>query len=153
MIENTLENKAKFFALYLNRKKCIIRQGYINRDNIEPNGVDEYDSLELKHLSSITDEDAIEVAKIRFHYEKYDEFEVSVKDVPFYKSVHVCTEKFHDTLYMPHDANDLESNVCDMHGSITHIVDYLRSRGYLLPWMGLKPDEIIDYGWVKLKKY
>lgn len=30
-------------------------------------------------------------------------------------------------------------------------VDYLRSRGYLLPYMGLTTDEIINAGWAKIK--
>jgi hypothetical protein len=29
--------------------------------------------------------------------------------------------------------------------------DYLRSKGYALPWMGLSVDELVEYGWVKLK--
>ncbi|MDV3751168.1 hypothetical protein CMU19_07195 [Elizabethkingia anophelis] len=31
-------------------------------------------------------------------------------------------------------------------------VDFLRSKGYVLPWMGLSIDDLIKYGWVKLKK-
>ena len=29
-------------------------------------------------------------------------------------------------------------------------VDYLRSKGYALPWMGLSVDEMIEVGWIKL---
>ena len=28
--------------------------------------------------------------------------------------------------------------------------DYLRSRGYALPWMGLSVDEMVESGWIKL---
>lgn len=28
--------------------------------------------------------------------------------------------------------------------------DYLRSRGYALPWMGLSVDEMVEAGWIKL---
>ncbi|MCT4253683.1 hypothetical protein HZP34_02925 [Elizabethkingia anophelis] len=30
--------------------------------------------------------------------------------------------------------------------------DFLRSKGYALPWMGLSVDKQIEYGWVKLKE-
>jgi len=30
-------------------------------------------------------------------------------------------------------------------------IDYLRSKGYALPWMGLSVEELVDAGWVKLK--
>ena len=30
--------------------------------------------------------------------------------------------------------------------------DYLRSRGYLLPWMGLSCEELIEAGWAKYKE-
>lgn len=29
-------------------------------------------------------------------------------------------------------------------------VDYLRSKGYALPWMGLSVEEMIQAGWIKL---
>jgi hypothetical protein len=29
-------------------------------------------------------------------------------------------------------------------------VDYLRSKGYALPWMGLSVDEMVEAGWIKL---
>ena len=28
--------------------------------------------------------------------------------------------------------------------------DYLRSKGYALPWMGLSVEEMVDAGWIKL---
>jgi hypothetical protein len=30
--------------------------------------------------------------------------------------------------------------------------DLLRSKGYALPWMGLSVDELVEYGWIKLKE-
>ena len=29
-------------------------------------------------------------------------------------------------------------------------VDYLRSKGYALPWMGLSVEEMVEAGWIKL---
>lgn len=130
MIENTLENKAKFFALYLNRKECIIRQGYINRDNVKPNGVDEYDSLELKHLSSITDEDAIEVKKIA---SSEKDVEILFNTISREKALFECK---YTTQYNKH----------------YEVVDYLRSRGYALPYRGASIETMVEWRWIKLKE-
>lgn len=32
-----------------------------------------------------------------------------------------------------------------------HRADYLRSKGYALPWMGLSVEDLVSYGWVKIK--
>lgn len=32
------------------------------------------------------------------------------------------------------------------------VFDYLRSKGYLLPWMGLSCEELIEAGWAKYKE-
>jgi len=31
-------------------------------------------------------------------------------------------------------------------------VDFLRSKGYALPFMGLSVDELVNYGWIKFKQ-
>ena len=37
----------------------------------------------------------------------------------------------------------------------THVcvmnIDYLRSKGYALPWLGLSVEEMIEAGWIKIK--
>ena len=33
-----------------------------------------------------------------------------------------------------------------------HVFDYLRSKGYALPWMDLLVEDLVEYGWVKLKE-
>jgi hypothetical protein len=30
--------------------------------------------------------------------------------------------------------------------------DYLRSKGYALPWMDLSVEDLVEYGWIKLKE-
>ncbi|MDV3490968.1 hypothetical protein CMV03_07160 [Elizabethkingia anophelis] len=35
--------------------------------------------------------------------------------------------------------------------TVSRIIDYLRSRGYALPWMEISVQKLIEYGWVKLK--
>lgn len=58
-MENTIENKAKFFAKYLNQKVLLIRGDlfkltflFLDKDDVQRN------KLSLKPLSSLSDEDA-----------------------------------------------------------------------------------------------
>ena len=39
-----------------------------------------------------------------------------------------------------------------MIGKETSDADYLRSKSYALPWMDLSVEDLIEYGWVKLKE-
>jgi len=126
-MENTLENKSKFFALYwgqmvginsswsANQGRFIVNQfsiGHLGNSNI---------LLELKPLSSISEGDALEVSKLCVHGDN--------KRVDNIKSW---------------------ARIYAMQSSL--INDYLRSKGYALPWMGLSVEKQIEYGWVKLEK-
>lgn len=39
-----------------------------------------------------------------------------------------------------------------MIGKETSDSDYLRSKGYVLPYMDLSVEDLIEYNWVKLKE-
>jgi glycogen debranching enzyme len=39
-----------------------------------------------------------------------------------------------------------------MIGQYTIDADYLRSKGYALPWMDLSVEDLVEYGWIKLKE-
>lgn len=78
--------------------------------------------LILTSLSAITDEDAIEVG---------------------------FNDKEHYALWVK-AYGKLDSEKMLFEKPIN--VDFLRSRGYALPWMGLTVDELIAAGWVKLKE-
>lgn len=118
--ENTLENKAKFFAQYWLQR--VLR---IPSDNIMPYTLqhpylsdifmdnDKGYYLELTPLSQITDEDA-----------KHLRYPDSLSATTTYK-------------------NSI--------GRTTEESDYLRSKGYILPFLDLSVEDLISYGWVKLK--
>lgn len=122
-MENTIENKAKFFAQYFDQ--------YVHCNNRIPDepfwvtGVtmqelSENDFIRLTSLSDITDEDAAEL-----------DFFGALN----FKS---CVESY-----------GLQK-VINQH--ITHYgIDYLRSCGYALPWMGVSVEEQEKRGWIKLK--
>ena len=130
--ENTLENKTKFFAQYWGQDLlCRVIFGKNKNEIIMHNTPcsnlklgEIIDSyLELKPLSQISDEDAIKISK-EFHIFKSD-IRNSVKEL---------FQEF------------------DVLGLSMETGDYLRSKGYALPWMDLSVEDLIEYGWIKLKE-
>ena len=114
------ENKAKFFALYLNQKVLCDNLRSNERLDKSWNWSHKDFWIQLKPLSSISDEDKDAVGLEPCH--QFDEkgwYERSTFDELFYYW------SFED-------------------------VDYLRSKGYALPWMGLSVDEMVKSGWIKL---
>lgn len=85
--------------------------------------------LELTPLSQITDEDAIEVGKL---YEYAGE-----------------TRKTQNDCFKEVGKDYIEDTGAD--ALALRILDYLRSKGYALPWLDTTVEEQIEYGWVKLK--
>lgn len=81
-------------------------------------------------LSQITDEDAVEVAKmygweeshLRFK-ERVFQFKLELNNINQFKSRHSV-----------------------------EVIDYLRSREYALPFMGISVEEMCEAGWVKLRE-
>lgn len=125
------ETKAKFFAQYwaqeIQRHQSSHLTFEINK-NFLLGFPDAY--IELNPLSSISDEDAIEVAKILGFPEKYQ-----LKNGKAFISELL---KGDGMLFNYHPFNTLLS------------FDFLRSCGYALPFMGLSVDEMVEAGWIKL---
>jgi hypothetical protein len=112
-LENTLENKSRFFAMYYGQKVlCIRKQNepklYVGFDDFTPKEKLQTDYLELKPLSSITDEDRHALIDIMNNKDSEEEY------------------------------------------TSLHSADYLRSKGYALPFMGLSVEKQIEYNWIKL---
>lgn len=135
--ENTLENKAKFFALYwgqsvYNNPK-IKNGGFIclSGRNLK-NGC-----LELTPLSQISDEDAIEVFDILFGYSESHKNKPKEFKIEFGKdwSDSINRETFGQLFPKGY----------------LHMIDHLRSKDYAVPWLDLTVEDLIAYGWVKLK--
>lgn len=130
--DTNLDNRDRFEALYWGQSV-----GVIYSDSREPvqRGVIVYGQhfsyLELKPLSSISDEDAIEVAKIHF---QGPEFLNGMGGRQIAHKGRFLIRRWIKSSFWKSD-----------------VVDFLRSRGYLLPWMGLSCEEIIAEGWAKYK--
>ena len=160
----TPELKAKFFAQYWGQKVFKyemldkLRSKFLSLDD---DHLSDDDYLILKPLSSISDEDAIEVAKISdvvpdegllverrsrgsvFVYCKYND------------TAH--TNKPENLFVIP--ANDLAFYCYSDSGKIYNVdaeraldmFDLLRSKSYAIPFMGISVEEMIEAGWIKLK--
>lgn len=126
-MENTLENKARFFGSYPQGIKETDFSGMYTIDVFS----EQFHVLELKPLSSISKEDLIQVSK----YIGQD------RGVGFEEIVKRNVFGYMYGRLMPS---------IEIHKSIL-VIDFLRSRGYALPFMGLSVEELVNRGWVKLK--
>ena len=168
-MENTLENKEKFFSMYWGQKVVAFIESLntlgVKQVRYEPRSVINFSDLEksclvLKLLSEISDEDAIECIRIfgdyqAVHYQsivKKDYFEGDVFKQIFYEDKHkdggidgtdnlVIVANF-----SKNGINVLKSN---REKEYWKVLDYLRSKSYLLPFHSLSSDQIIEYGWAK----
>lgn len=137
-MENTLENKAKFFAQYWGQDLIKVEMPeWGGKTRIVDSLTLESDSfnrfyLELKPLSSITDEELVKIAKFyesTAHNVKLDDGQISF-----------------DFIYGDQGA----SGAIEISDGYCH--DWLRSNGFATEWMGLSVETMIEYGWIKLKE-
>lgn len=175
------ENKKKFFALYWGQEifewrypENSIREGVLES---EPPLKDYINSLfiNLKLVSDISDEDAIEVAKLMLgngdkqYLNLMSDFEVIRNDEilktrePQTIEINFMANLFADKIektrltiytdivsfYLGYFRKTHKS--LPLHGFL-RVIDYLRSKGYALPYMGISVDEMIEFDWIKIKK-
>ena len=139
-MKNTLENKAKFFAQYWGQESHFDECYKGNENFKKPFLVDPentYGCLELTPLSQISDEDAIEVAKMLFRDTEIKGINSAYYALIFSWRASNKGRWFRRSLYW----NNLNIKQ----------TDYLRSKGYALPWMGISVEALVEWGWVKLK--
>ena len=134
--ENTLENKARFFAQYYGQHVLYFSSDFLRKiDNLTLDSVENDDYLELKPLSQISDEDAIEVSKIF----GLGHLSGAIKEL----ILSIFRTSINDS-GTTSSTNGIKNWL--------HVFDYLRSKGYALPWMDLSVEDLVEYGWVKLKE-
>jgi len=135
-MENKLENKAKFFAQYYGQE--VLSDG----NNIATVEKDAYNwsakvfHLSLKPLSSITDEDAIEVAKLAISFNS-----AYVERTSETKSKCVIDSES----WLNQFSFRIERVIANV-----YVYQALQQKGYALPYMGLSVEKLIEYGWIKL---
>lgn len=130
---NNLENKAKYFAQHW---------GQIVFTTIGEHGLFKmykpdvkYGYLVLKPISSITDEDAIHCANIMGLGLAWG-YDAKIDWIKNW-----LTTKANITGVVGKEAFRIS----------IEIYQYLISKGYALPFMGLSVEKLIEYGWLKLK--
>jgi len=172
-MENNTHNKALFFALYYGQSIMTDAVNFNIIVNHDLNWQHNSFYLELTPLSDITDEDAIQVARLT-HQIPEKQFNVKRKDdiiyidtefnkygiqyfvSMIYKYGTVCARmNFKERDGKTFDSNTVNIGQVNMDSKqpipYIAIVDYLRSKGYALPYMDLSVDDLVNYGWVKLK--
>lgn len=134
-MENTRDNFLRFAVLYW--MQDVGRQGkYVNLNyQVNKDTLNAIDYIELTDLSAITDEDAIEVAKIWFKESKTD------------RSYHTA---FNGKSVINRFQSEHSQTCPNGIIKVLEIVDFLRSRSYAVPYNGLSVKTMIDYNWIKL---
>lgn len=137
-MENTIENKVKFFALYWGQNVAVFKDESRSKVNttiwnrLGVPAIDWIEFLELKSLSNISDEDAIEV--FNFMYPNH---------LPTSEDEKIETIKgVFESVYRPYKFLGLTESV--------HFIDKCRSLCYALPFMGISVKQMIEWNWIKI---
>lgn len=134
-MENTIENKTKLFVQYWGQTIMM----YENSDfvtTIHEHNLEEIplSYLQLIPLSQITDEDAVECLR---HFTRGSGN--STSDYEYCKS-----QNYNPSQMLSY------FNKYKFWNYRPETIDYLRSKGYALPYNGLSVENQIQYGWIKL---
>ena len=146
--QNTLENKARFFAQYFGQHVLYFSSDFLRKiDNLTLDSVENDDYLELKPLSQISDEDVIQ--GITYLYNITREALGEILEIEHYDTFSSITTigigcNFKTSRSIHHWRGTKKI------GSVE--ADYFRSKGYALPYMDLSVEDLVEYGWVKLKE-
>ena len=133
-MENTTENKLKFFAQYFGQR--VLKNKNLNepfnKDVVYDMLFDSYVNkhidffyIELRSIDSITDDECVELYDLLFDFP-------SAETHVFAK---ICKIKF---LIENEDYSQT-------------LTDFLRSKGFLVPFLNLTTDQILEFGWAKIK--
>ena len=134
--QNTLENKARFFAQYFGQHVLYFSSDFLRKiDNLTLDSIENDDFLELKPLSQISDEDSIEVSKIF----GLGHLSGAIKEL----ILSIFRTSINDS-GTTSSTNGIKNWI--------QVFDYLRSKGYALPYMDLSVEDLVEYNWVKLKE-
>lgn len=138
-MENTQENKERFFVNYWGQE--VLNTNQDDGEGIRITdvsygellfGIDSY-SLNLKDLKNISDKDLIKVTELFYRVD-------TINDLPNKGYAISVVEDFVKSYF---NIKGITSSVLEA----SKILGFLSSLSYLVPWMGLSPEEIIERGW------
>jgi len=151
--ELTTELKERFFAQYYNQKCIPIARGIYR---VQPSHAKrKTNHIILRPLLSITDEEAIDVAKCThittFMSPNYKKWIVTRKSefltVSSKFSAHSFTIDFTDGQVLMYNDDDIDPTT-----ESVWAYQKMLSMGFALPFMGHLPDELVKVGWMKFKE-
>lgn len=160
-MENTEINKEKFFAQYWGQEviNVLMNDGKYEKVSLKSKiwPYNEKDHLVLKSLLKITKEEVIEACEIGYKLaflgsnpSKKWNVEFSEKNFASVtcKGSHFSFEFDLEGCPFIDLRNDDElTNLMKNEA----VIDYLRSKGYAVPYMGLEVEQLIKYGWLVLE--
>lgn len=159
-MENTIENHKKFRAQYILQDVLISPTQTRHKLDfflLSDHHLQDGSYLELNSLANISDEDAIEVAKIFTDNQHETEcFKITRSGQhhnPTYISVSYKDSRNENKsafqIYLDRNviyASENYSNKWEL------VMSYLRSKSYLIGFNGLYVEPILEYGWAKYKE-
>jgi len=137
-------SKEMLFAQYWNQRVALYYEHTFDYDFEYSKNWLNVTKLKLKSLSNLSKEDAIFIYCSRNGILATDR--VSLVDYSFSNNI-LCIE-----IYTPDYGSHLISKDYFLIDELSvKLTDYLRSRGYAVPFMGLSVGELIENGWLVLE--
>lgn len=146
--ENNLQNKAAFFAQYLGQK-VHWRPEYVNevavldsiRLDVKYHYIGEEYCLLLSDLSNVCEADMTKAANV-IGFKSDEHF---IKHFGYDQKTHV--KNYLLRIVTTGSTGYAKAN------KYLELIDYLRSRSYAIPWRDLSIQDLIEYGWIKIKDH
>lgn len=129
-MENTPENKAKFFSLYF-------EQFIMNEQGRR--GISISNVSAIGHMTTRFKEAWIELISLN---------DITIEEAQFI----VRNEGFNPDWGCRDTVKAIFLKYKFSNSLKTSSIDYLRSKGYALDWMGCRFEVFIEFGWVKIKE-
>ena len=149
-LNNNVEEKSKFFAMYFGQNvmgelNYKVGSGITLGEEFVENSF-----LNLKPLSLISDDDAIELVRLKFLYDKGDVNDlISIKVAKSFDRNGFSISL--EAVVVHKKWNDFVERVfIGKEKTYSYFIDYLRSKGYLVPYLNYTIEEIIEMGWVRV---
>jgi hypothetical protein len=147
-MKNTKENKQRYVAAHWGQKVLRIKADEGNDITMYVDSISiklyETSHLLLTSLADITDEHAIEVARICYNNPSIAQ-EVKIGRHVLWYFFEVGASALNKNW-----TNDIDREYGSL--KMIDVTDYLRSKSYALPFDGSSVEELKEYGWLKIKE-
>jgi len=136
--------KDKLFAQYWGQKVALYYENLFNYDFEYPKHWYPYTKLQLKSLSNLSAEDAIFIYCTRNGILRIE----TVSLVEYNFSNNILSIEVYSPRYNTEQVPTYYFHIGELSVKLT---DYLRSKGYAVPFMGLSVEKLIENEWIILE--